>query len=96
VVNESLSIVGSSNFDPRSNFLNLEHGLAIESQAFALSLKAQLLEQHESRFWALSFNENDEIIWRKGEQVLDKDPEYPMGRKILDWFVRVIGIEPQV
>ena len=57
VMDDKFSLIGSHNFDPRSDWLNTENGLIIDDMAFAKALRASILRDTEP--------DNAWVIYRK-------------------------------
>ncbi|WP_051412991.1 phospholipase D-like domain-containing protein [Shewanella colwelliana] len=93
IFDDKLSYIGSSNFDPRSNFLNIEFGVVIDSPAFAAKLTDYLLGKKEQLFWHVSLAEDGTISWRSGEESHDASPNYGGWHKLPDWIIRQLDGE---
>ncbi|MCR9663939.1 MULTISPECIES: phospholipase D-like domain-containing protein [Vibrio harveyi group] len=87
-----LSFIGSSNFDPRSDFLNIEFGVFIQSEAFAQHLEAYLLGD-ESLFWHVTLDEQDKPIWSSPEKSTTDNPNYGSWDELKDWIFRKMDWE---
>ncbi|GAM58341.1 cardiolipin synthetase [Vibrio ishigakensis] len=48
IIDNKLTFIGSSNFDPRSDFLNIEFGLFVQSEEFAKQVEAYLSVKRSS------------------------------------------------
>ncbi|MDO6686046.1 MULTISPECIES: phospholipase D-like domain-containing protein [unclassified Agarivorans] len=88
VVNKQCSYVGSSNFDPRSDHLNLEFGLYLCGEGFAEQLEDYLFQDRDTHLWQLGLNDKGETIWQKGKQQRIK----ASGSKISDAIYRSLGL----
>lgn len=95
ILDGKLSYIGSSNFDPRSDFLNLEFGIMIESEAFAQQLQHYLLGD-KSLYWKVDRNEDGKLEWRRGNQLKNKEPNYGGASKVFDKLYRAINIENEL
>ncbi|MGY5452316.1 phospholipase D-like domain-containing protein [Agarivorans sp. MS3-6] len=93
IVDQRLSYIGSSNFDPRSNFLNMELGLLINSRTFALQLKAYLLKNQQQRFWRVSLNEQQALVWQKDQQLTNKNPGSSAFKRLSERLYRLLNIK---
>ncbi|MCL9773925.1 phospholipase D family protein [Vibrio methylphosphonaticus] len=95
ILDHRLSYIGSSNFDPRSDFLNLELGLLIESEEFAIQLKDYIIGDR-SLFWKVNKNNNGKLEWQRGEQKKTKDPNYSIINKASDKLFKAMDIESEL
>lgn len=93
IFDDKLSYIGSSNFDPRSDFLNIEFGVVIDSPAFAAKLTDYLLGKKEQLYWHVSQAEDGTIRWHSGEEIHDASPNYGDWHKLPDWFIRLLDTE---
>ncbi|MGZ9899341.1 phospholipase D family protein [Shewanella gaetbuli] len=92
ILDDKLSYIGSSNFDPRSDFLNVEFGLFVHSEAFAAKVEDYLFSQKESLYWHVSRNKDGDIEWQSGDEVQDSNPNYGGWHKPIDWiFTKMDG-----
>ncbi|WP_299688209.1 phospholipase D family protein [uncultured Vibrio sp.] len=88
ILDQRVTYIGSSNFDPRSDFLNVELGVLIDSEAFAQQVIHYLTRQKEELFWAVSRDESGKTTWVSGEQIQTKNPNYSSWNKLPDWLFR--------
>ncbi|WP_112480431.1 phospholipase D-like domain-containing protein [Vibrio variabilis] len=95
ILDNQLSYIGSSNFDPRSDFLNLEFGVMIESEEFARQLEHYLLGD-KSLYWKVEKNSQGKLEWTRGNQLKTKDPNYSGSSKVFDKLYRAINIENEL
>jgi len=93
IVDQTLSYIGSSNFDPRSLFLNMELGLLVESQDFAQQLEHYLLAEKQQRYWRVKLDEQQQLVWRKGEQIMQLNPEQSGFKRFSEKIFRLLGIK---
>ncbi len=80
VVDEKNVFIGSMNFDPRSNVLNTEMGLFIESPAIAAQVLKLVGVIRQQGAYHVSLAENgQDLVWtttgRGGEQIVVEEPE---------------------
>ncbi len=92
IVNKQCSYVGSSNFDPRSDHLNLEFGLYLCGEAFAEQLEDYLFKDRDSYLWRVSINENGKTVWQQGKQERLKSPGRKSSAAIGDAIYRSLGL----
>jgi putative cardiolipin synthase len=93
VIDNKLTYIGSSNFDPRSDFLNIEFGLFVESKEFALQVEHYIKRQKDQLFWTVSRNQDNQTEWVSGDQVETTSPNYGAGHTVPDWIIRKLNIE---
>ncbi|MBY5991143.1 phospholipase D family protein [Ferrimonas balearica] len=96
VLDGQLSYVGSSNFDPRSDRLNLELGLMIDSPEFAQALEHYLLEGQRHNYWQASLNHKGKVRWQKGEERVKHNPNTNAFHALPDWFFRVLNFKSEL
>jgi putative cardiolipin synthase len=95
VLDNKLSYIGSSNFDPRSDFLNLEFGVMIESEDFAQQLEHYLLGD-KSLYWKVERDKQEKLEWTRGKQRKTKEPNYGVSSQVFDKLYRAINIETEL
>ncbi|UXA00157.1 phospholipase D family protein [Vibrio splendidus] len=93
ILDERVTYIGSSNFDPRSDFLNVEFGVLIDSEEFAKQVTYYLTRQKKDLFWAVTREKSGETIWASGEQIHTKNPNYSLWNKVPDWLFRKMNGE---
>ncbi|WP_391090825.1 phospholipase D-like domain-containing protein [Vibrio sp. NH-UV-68] len=87
IIDDKLSFIGSSNFDPRSDFLNLEFGLFIHSEAFAAQLEEYLFGD-KALFWDVTLDDQGNPIWSSGNESTADNPNYGAWHEITDRIFR--------
>lgn len=93
ILDNRVTYIGSSNFDPRSDFLNIELGVLIDSEEFAEQVTHYLTRQKKDLFWAVSRDQSGETTWVSGEQEYTKNPNYSSWNKLPDWLFRKMNGE---
>jgi putative cardiolipin synthase len=93
ILDDRFTYIGSSNFDPRSDFLNVEFGVLIDNEEFAKQVTHYLTRQKEELFWEVSRAQSGETTWVSGEQKQTKNPDYSSWNKLPDWLFRKINGE---
>ncbi|WP_052813636.1 phospholipase D family protein [Shewanella sp. cp20] len=93
IFDDKLAYIGSSNFDPRSDFLNIEFGVVIDSPEFAQALTQYLLAKREDLYWHVTLAPDGSINWRSGEESHDASPNYGGWHKLPDWIIRQLDGE---
>lgn len=96
IADNTISFIGSSNFDPRSDMTNLELGLLIESQAFAKELKAYLLGSHTEKFWQVEQTEGKGYVWSKQGEVSHNEPRMKSEKRLINGFYRMLKIQNEL
>lgn len=90
IIDKQVSFIGSSNFDPRSDFLNFELGVVIESAAFAKQLHEYLLDDH-TLYWQVA-KKDGQLFWTDEETTQDSDPEYGTWHTLPNWILRQMKV----
>jgi len=93
IVDRRLTYIGSSNFEPRSDYLNIEFGLFVRDEEFAKQVEHYLKKQKDELFWVVSRNEEGETQWVSGEAVETQSPNYGLSHDMPDWLFRKLNIE---
>ncbi|WP_345317775.1 phospholipase D family protein [Ferrimonas gelatinilytica] len=96
VIDDWLSYIGSSNFDPRSDHLNFEMGMMIESQEFAEALSEYLLLSQLDNFWHVTLDEEGNPQWEKGQVIEHTNPRTAPIRALPAWFYRLFNIQHDI
>jgi putative cardiolipin synthase len=97
VIDRRIVYVGSHNLDPRSNRLNTELGLLVESEALAKEL-ADLIERdmRPENSWQVKLGERGRLYWQAGERRLTRQPARGLGQRLWDVFLGLLPIEDQL
>jgi len=82
VIDEKIAVVGSYNFDPRSQNLNTETAIVVRNEAVALSLLESMNESMEVSY---RIDENGEPVVIKGEL-----PKVKFGKKLTVGLIRIL------
>jgi putative cardiolipin synthase len=93
IIDDKLTYIGSSNFDPRSDYLNMEFGVFIQSKTFAQQVKRHLLQKKDELYWQVSRDPEGKTQWVSGEQVETSSPNYGAVHKVPDWLFRKLNVE---
>ncbi|MEZ9205357.1 phospholipase D family protein [Vibrio splendidus] len=93
ILDDRFTYIGSSNFDPRSDFLNVEFGVLIDNEEFAKQVAHNLTRQKDELFWEVSRAQSGETTWVSGEQKQTKNPDYSSWNTLPDWLFRKINGE---
>jgi putative cardiolipin synthase len=98
VVDRSLLYIGSSNFDPRSVYLNTEIGLLIDDPVLADEV-ARLFDRDltPENSWRVSLNEKGELIWESSDGIVGApQPARTLWQRIQVFFFSLMPIEDQL
>ncbi len=99
VVDERYSFIGSYNMDPRSQFINTETGIIVDSSALASRLTNYLNEDLQpENCWMVTRDPKGGFLWSshipgKKPDIRHHDPDAPVQRRILLWILRRIPWE---
>ncbi|MDR9831204.1 phospholipase D family protein [Vibrio sp. FNV 38] len=92
IIDREVTYIGSSNFDPRSDFLNIEFGVFIKSADFANDVHTYLSNDQQSLYWQVNREEDGKIQWQAEGEKYYKDPNYSAWHALPDWlFVKMDG-----
>ncbi|WP_341972007.1 phospholipase D-like domain-containing protein [Roseateles sp. PN1] len=91
VIDRARSFIGSMNLDPRSEVINSEMGVIIDSPALAATL-AQRMERDMSsaNSWRLAFNAAQTVVWHGEQQVLKQAPARSHWQRLQSWFFKLM------
>ncbi|MGR5130891.1 phospholipase D family protein [Vibrio alfacsensis] len=93
ILDDRLTYIGSSNFDPRSDFLNLEFGVLIQSEAFAKHVIHYLTRQQNELFWRVSRDQQGQTQWQSMNETHTKNPNYGGWHKAPNWIFKKLNGE---
>ncbi|WP_227006615.1 phospholipase D family protein [Shewanella donghaensis] len=96
IIDDRYSYIGSSNFDPRSDFINIEFGVYIDSREFAKQLESYLLDKTSALYWHVTKDENGEIHWQSDDELHHSSPNYSDWNKVPNWFIRGLNLESEL
>ncbi|MEJ6004173.1 phospholipase D family protein [Paucibacter sp. AS339] len=91
VIDRTRSFIGSMNLDPRSEIINSEMGVIIDSPALATEL-AQRMERDMSpaNSWQLMLEPGQQIRWHGEGPVLDQAPARSPWQRLQSWFFKLM------
>lgn len=91
VVDRKRVFVGSMNLDPRSQELNSEMGVVIDSEAFAHEI-AKVMEQdiRPENAWHVTLNEHGSLLWTAEGEPLRRQPAINAWQRTLDVFFMLL------
>ncbi|WP_394131733.1 phospholipase D family protein [Shewanella maritima] len=87
IIDEQVSYVGSSNFDPRSDYLNIEFGVLIESAKIAKAINSYIFEQKDL-LWQVKRDSEAKTFWQSDDEIIYDSPDYHSMHKLPDWVLR--------
>ncbi|MGD8115549.1 phospholipase D family protein [Vibrio sp. TRT 29B02] len=93
ILDDRLTYIGSSNFDPRSDFLNVEFGVLIQSETFAEHVIHYLTRQHDELFWRVSRDGQGQTQWQSMNETHTKNPNYGGWHKAPNWIFKQLNGE---
>ena len=98
VVDRSLLYIGSSNFDPRSVYINTEIGLLIDDPVLADEV-ARLFDRDltPENSWRVRVNEKGDLVWESSEGAVGApQPARTLLQRIQVFFFSLMPIEDQL
>ncbi|MGR2949386.1 phospholipase D family protein [Vibrio vulnificus] len=93
ILDDRLTYIGSSNFDPRSDFLNVEFGVLIQSETFAEHVMHYLTRQQDELFWQVSRDGQGQTQWQSMNETHTKNPNYGWWHKGPNWIFKKLNGE---
>ncbi|EGQ8502998.1 phospholipase D family protein [Vibrio parahaemolyticus] len=93
ILDDRLTYIGSSNFDPRSDFLNVEFGVLVQSEAFAEHVMHYLTRQQDELFWRVSRDGQGQPQWQSMNEIHTKSPNYGGWHKAPNWIFKQLNGE---
>ncbi|MGR5002073.1 phospholipase D family protein [Vibrio celticus] len=93
ILDDRLTYIGSSNFDPRSDFLNVEFGVLIQSEDFAKHVIHYLTRQQNELFWRVSRDQQGHTQWQSMNETHTKNPNYGGWHKAPNWIFKKLNGE---
>ncbi|HHF3266075.1 phospholipase D family protein [Vibrio alginolyticus] len=93
ILDDRLTYIGSSNFDPRSDFLNVEFGVLVQSEAFAEHVMHYLNRQQDELFWRVSRDGQGQTQWQSMNEIHTKNPNYGGWHKAPNWIFKKLNGE---
>ncbi len=93
ILDDRLTYIGSSNFDPRSDFLNVEFGVLVQSEAFAEHVMHYLTRQQDELFWRVSRDGQGQTQWQSMNETHTKNPNYGGWHKAPNWIFKKLNGE---
>ncbi|GLS90793.1 phospholipase D family protein [Psychromonas marina] len=96
VLDSEVSYIGSSNFDPRSDFINIEFGLFVYSEPFALQIQDYLFNDKDELYWRVLRNKSGQVEWHSGDEIHHQNPNYGGWHSLPDWFFRKMNAESEL
>ena len=96
-VDESVFVVGSMNWDPRSAVLNTEMAVSIEQPDFVKLSLAAIEEKLANNAYLLELD-NGGLVWRdiSNNRILTTEPDASLWRRLGAWVSGLLPIESQL
>jgi cardiolipin synthase C len=90
VIDRRRSFIGSMNLDPRSETLNAEMGVIVDSEPLARALAADMeTDMGADNSWQLVLQPDGSVQWRSGAQVLNRQPARNLGQRAANLFFKL-------
>jgi putative cardiolipin synthase len=97
VFGESTVVIGTMNLDPRSEVLNTEMGLVVESPQLAEQVRRALLRDFDSRnSWRVTLDEQGALRWSCCHTETATQPSGGLGRRLKVFFLSLLPLEGEV
>jgi putative cardiolipin synthase len=97
VIDQDRVFVGSANLDPRSLRLNTEMGLLVESRALNANVRMAVAPDfYQANAWQLQYDEDGNVIWVSGDEVLASQPAASFMQRIEDWLFAHLPLESEL
>ena len=97
IIDDSLTLIGSANLDPRSLRLNTEMALLLRSKELNRRVRRLLdLDFHGRNAWHLQSRPDGTIHWVADDQTLTKQPAESAYQRLEDWFLGTLPIEGEM
>jgi putative cardiolipin synthase len=91
VIDRSRSFIGSMNLDPRSEIINSEMGVIIDSSKLAAALAAKMeRDMSSANSWQLSLDAAQQLRWLSDGPALDQAPARSQWQRIQSWFFKLL------
>lgn len=90
VIDRERSFVGSMNLDPRSELLNSEMGVLIDSEPLARALAGRMEEDmHPANSWRVEIGEDDRLRWHSEAGSLHRQPARGTWQRVENLFFKL-------
>ena len=97
ILDQRLVFVGTINTDPRSMVLNTEVSLMIDSPELARGILAAFAPDFlPANSWQVTLNEQGELQWLSGDEVLTRQPAGSVWQRMGDAFFGLLPIDTQM
>ncbi|HMA16698.1 MAG TPA: phospholipase D family protein [Kiloniellaceae bacterium] len=94
VIDRKRVFIGSMNLDPRSAQLNSEMGVVVESTGLAAELLAAIeRDMHPENAWRVTLDDDGDVIWTAGDEVLHSQPARHFWQRVEDVFFMLLPKE---
>jgi putative cardiolipin synthase len=97
VFGDTTVVVGTMNLDPRSELLNTEMGLVVESPRLAAQVSRALLRDFDPRnSWRVTLDEQGALRWSCCHSETPTQPSGGLGRRLKVFFLSLLPLEGEV
>jgi putative cardiolipin synthase len=97
IIDHDRVFIGSANLDPRSMRINTEMGLLVASEPLNQALRAAVdPDFHPGNAWNLRLDEDGQVLWISGDEVLTAQPARSVFQRLEDWFFSHLPIEDEM
>jgi putative cardiolipin synthase len=97
VVDRETVYIGSHNFDPRSNVINTELGLMVESRGLGKALAQQIeREMQGDNSWRVGLDERGKLFWEADGMRVTRQPARSAWQRLQDAFLGILPIGDQL
>ena len=97
ILDRRLVFVGTINTDPRSMVLNTEVSLMIDSPELASGILAAFAPDFQpDNSWQVTLDEQGELQWQSGEEVLTRQPAASVWHRVADAFFGLLPFDTQM
>lgn len=94
VIDGARVFIGSLNLDPRSWRLNSEMGVLVDSAGLAADLRAAIeRDMQPENAWHVSLDDDGDVIWSAGDEVLHRQPARHFWQRVEDVFFMLLPKE---
>ncbi|MCV2355718.1 phospholipase D family protein [Paucibacter sp. B2R-40] len=91
VIDQTRSFIGSMNLDPRSEVINSEMGVIIESPLLGAALAARMArDMTAANSWTLQLSPENSVQWKSDGPPLDQAPARSPWQRLQSWFFKLM------
>ena len=94
VIDRQRAFIGSMNLDPRSEMLNSEMGVIVDSPPLAEKLAERMSRDMEgANSWRVVRRDDGKLVWRSSAGELSEQPARHFGQRIQNLFFKAFPVE---